>query len=119
MLAFGVGARFDNQKVGFKKSEESRWPNHFWSGENKGEKVGTGAGTGVDVAGHFTFHDGDTKGRDDLRSRRVKRGRGRGVDFKPTEGCPWQESGKGFAFIANTPPPAPSCMKKDARDFFT
>ena len=97
MLAFGVGARFDNQKVGFKKSEKSRWSNHFWSGENKGEKVGTGAGTGVDVAGHFTFHDGDTKGRDALQGCRAKIGRGRGVDFQPTEGWSRQESGKGLA----------------------
>ena len=97
MLAFGVGARFDNQEVGFKKSEKSRWSNHFWSGEDEGEKVGTGAGTGVDVAGHFTFHDGDTKGGNMLQRPWVKRVGGSGVDFQPTEGWSRQESGNGLA----------------------
>ena len=97
MLAFGVWTLLDDNKIGMKQGEKRGGSEHFRSGEDEGEKIGTGSGTGVDVAGHFTFHDGDTKGRDNLWGPRVKRGRGRGVDFQPTEGGPGQESGKGLA----------------------
>ena len=96
MLAFGVWTLADDDKIGMKEGEKRGGSEHFWSGEDEGEKVGTGAGTGVDVAGHFTFYDGDTKGRDNLWGLWVKRDRGRGVNFQPTEGWPRQKSGKGL-----------------------
>jgi hypothetical protein len=62
MLAFGVWTLPNDDKIGMKKREKCGGSKHFWSREYEGEKVSTGAGTGVDVTGHFTFDDSDTKG---------------------------------------------------------
>ena len=62
VLAFGVWTLSNDDKIGMKKCEKCGGSKHFWSREYEGEKVSTRAGTGVDVTGHFTFDDSDTKG---------------------------------------------------------